>query len=346
MRRLYLDEFHPVSQLKLGDHTPPIPRFPIIDMHGHMGSMMLGENYSEAYDTSRQAELLRECGLEALVSLELVWGESFARLRDKLSPEDGFFKIFPSVDLSGAGSPGFEKYVYNTLLAYRKDGVKCVKLWKNITLTCRGPDGGVLRLDSKWLAPVFAFAGELGLPVVIHVGDPPPFFQPNSPENEYYQCLCEYPEWSFCRPGIPSFEEHLEMQENMLAGNPDTVFVVAHVGSYSENLAKVSQWLESYPNMYIDVAARIDQLGRQPYTAREFLIRYQDRILFGSDYVPNIKDPRGFYGIHRRFFETRDEYFDHPFAGFLGNWKIYGVGLEENALKKIYRDNAKKILKL
>ena len=346
MRRLYLDEFHPVTQLKLNDHTPRQPRFPIIDMHGHMGPMLLGERYDECYDTVRQAELLRACGLETLVSLELVWGDSYRRLQDKLSAAADFFVIFPSVDLSGIGSPGFEKEVYNTLLEYHGNGVKGIKLWKNITLTCRLPEGGVLKLDSPWLKPVFAYAGEFGLPIIIHVGDPPPFFQPNGPENEYYQCLYKHPEWSFCLPGIPGFEEHLEMQERMIESNPATTFVIAHVGSYAENLSQVSKWLDSFSNMYIDVAARIDQLGRQPYTAGDFLIKYQDRILFGTDYEPGIKEPQRFYDIHTRFFETMDEYFDHPFAGFLGNWKIYGVGLEDHVLKKIYRDNAKRILKL
>lgn len=346
MRRLYVDEFHPVAQLRLGNHTPVAPCFPVIDMHGHMGPMLLGEDYGERYDTARQAELLRACGLEKLVSLELVWGESYRRLQNKLAEADGFFQIFPSIDVSGIGSPGFEKHVYHTLLSYRNSEVRGIKLWKNLTLSCRAPDGSVLRLDSKWLAPVFAYAGELGLPIVIHVGDPPPFFQPNGPDNEYYQCLTQHPEWSFYRPGIPGFAEHLEMQEKMLANHPDTVFVIAHVGSYSEDLQTVSRWLQTYPNMHVDIAARIDQLGRQPYTARDFLIRHQDRILFGSDYTPDIADPGGFYAIHTRFLETTDEYFDHPFAGFLGGWKIYGVGLAEGVLRKIYRDNAKQLFNL
>jgi len=329
----------------LDDNTPEAPRFPMIDMHGHMGPIMLGENYEECYDAVEQAALLRACGVEKLVSMDLIWGDSYQRMQRKLEAAADFFPIFPSVDISDAGYPSFERDVYNTLLSYRSDGVKGLKLWKNITLNCKAPDGGVLRPDSKWLAPVFAYAGELGLPVVIHIADPPSFFEANSPENEYYQCLLEHPEWSFFKPGIPDFEQHMEMQEGMLANNPGTTFVIAHVGSYSENLRQVSRWLDTYPNMYVDVAARIDQLGRQPYTAKEFLTRYQDRVLFGSDYVPDL-DAVSFYGIHRRFFETSDEYFDHPFAGFLGSWKIYGLDLEDEILKKLYRDNATKVFGL
>jgi predicted TIM-barrel fold metal-dependent hydrolase len=158
-------------------------------------------------------------------------------------------------------------------------------------------------------------------------------------------CLSKYPEWSFHRQGLASFEEHMEMQEAMLAQNPDTTFIVAHVGSYAENLKQVSGWLDTYPNMYIDVAARIDQLGRQPYTARAFIERHQDRILFGSDYEPTLT-PADFYPIHYRFFETNDEYFDHPFAGFLGIWKIYGIGLNDAVLEKIYFKNAQRVLGL
>lgn len=342
---IYLEDYAPETGLVLKQHIPPRPRFPVIDMHAHMGPMLLGEGYEAAYNTHQQKQLLQASGVEKLVSLELVWGDAFLKLKEKLSAGDGFFDVFPSVDVSRFEEPGFERMVYQTLKEYANDGVHGLKLWKNITLNLRDADGHPLRLNDKKLRPVFQYAGEFGLPIVIHVGDPPQFFMENSPKNEYYLCLTKHPEWSFHVSGLPTFQEHIEMQEAMIAENPGTTFVVAHVGSYSENLDQVSKWLDAYPNMYIDISARIDQLGRQPYTSLAFLKRFEDRILFGTDYEPTIA-PSDFYSIHYRFLETKDEYFDHPFAGFLGIWKIYGIDLDDTALEKIYKKNAQRVLGL
>ena len=138
------------------------------------------------------------------------------------------------------------------------------------------------------------------------------------------------------------------MQEHLLERHPDVTFVIAHVGSYAENLGQVSKWLDRYPNMYVDISARLDQLGRQPYSSRRFLQKYQDRVLFGTDFEARFSPERirSFYDTHYRFLQTEEEYFDHPFADMLGQWKIYGVNLEPDVLKKIYHDNAQRILGL
>ena len=138
------------------------------------------------------------------------------------------------------------------------------------------------------------------------------------------------------------------MQENVIRSHPKTTFVVAHVGSYAENIAQVSDWMERYPNMLVDVAARLDQLGRQPYTAKAFIERFQDRVLFGTDYEGGFDEARtrSFYHTHYRFFQTRDEYFDHPFPDMLGQWKVCGLGLDESVLRKLYRDNAIRVFGL
>jgi len=345
MDRLYLDEFNPQTELVTAVNDVRTPRFPVIDMHAHLGPMLLGSDYAQAYDTLSLKQTLQACGVERMVSLELVWDDAYARLLEKLAPGGDFFAVFPSVDVSRFEDSGFESMVYRTLASYKRDGVKGIKLWKNITLSVTGSSGARLRLDEPRLAPVFAYAGALGIPIVIHIGDPPPFFKPNGAGNEYYSCLYKHPEWSFCKPGMPSFEAHLEMQEKMLAAHPATQFVIAHIGSYAENLARVSEWLVRYPNMNVDISARVDQLGRQPFAAREFLIAHQDRILFGTDFETGITPP-DFYATHYRFMETKDEYFDHPFAGFLCKWKIYGVDLPAPVLEKIYRLNARRILGL
>ena len=348
LRRLYADEFHPKSELVLEQHPDALPPFPVIDMHAHFGPLLLGEHYEEAFDTERSCEVFRELGLEKVFCLELVWGADYDRLCRKLEASKGMIVPVGSVDVFQALEPDFEDTVYRTLRDLKAKGCVALKLWKNMTLMGEAHFGRNLPLNDPHYEPLWQACGELGLPIVIHVADPPCFFTPIEPENEHYVCLSRHPEWSFYRPGLFSFEEHMAMQEAVIRDHPNTTFVVAHVGSYAENLGQVGKWLEKYPNMYVDVAARLDQLGRQPYTARAFVERWQDRVLFGTDYEGRftMERTREFYHTHFRFFQTWDEYFDHPFPDFLGQWKVCGLGLEESVLKKLYHDNAAKVFGL
>ena len=336
------------SELKTVQHPEVMPPFPVIDMHAHFGPLLLGDNYESVYDTRRSCEILRSMGIEKIFCLELVWDGEYDRLCRKLEASDGMILPVGSVDVFRALEPDFEKTVFRTLRDLKAKGCVALKLWKNMTLMGEERFGRNLRLDDPHFEPLWQAAGEEGLPVVIHVADPPCFFRPITPDNEHYTCLSQHPEWSFYRPGLFSFEEHMEMQENVIRSHPKTTFVVAHVGSYAENLAQVSDWMERYPNMLVDVAARLDQLGRQPYTAKAFIERFQDRVLFGTDYEGGFDEARtrSFYHTHYRFFQTRDEYFDHPFPDMLGQWKVCGLGLDESVLRKLYRDNAIRVFGL
>ena len=286
--------------------------------------------------------------IEKILCLELVWGDSYDRLARKLEASEGMILPVGSVDVFQALETGFEALVYRTLTELKAKGSPALKLWKNMTLMGQGHFGRNLPLNDEHYEPLWNYCGELGLPIIIHVADPPCFFRPIGPDNEHFNCLSKHPEWSFFGKGLFSFEEHMAMQEAVIAEHPQTTVVVAHIGSYAENLGQVSRWLEQYPNMYVDVAARLDQLGRQPYSAKAFLERWQDRVLFGTDYEGWFppERTRDFYHTHFRFFQTTDEYFDHPFADFLGQWKIYGLGLDDGVLRKLYRDNAVRIFNL
>ena len=348
MRRVYADEFHPRSELALPRHPETMPPFPVIDMHAHFGPLLLGERYEEEYDTRRCCETLREMGLERIFCLELVWDGEYDRLCRKLEASDGMIVPVGSVDVFKALEPDFEDHVYRVLRDLKAKGSPAVKLWKNMTLMGQERFGRNLALDDPHFEPLWQACGELGLPIIIHVADPPCFFKPIDTDNEHYVCLSRHPEWSVYKPGLFSFEEHMRMQEAVIRAHPKTTFVVAHVGSYAENLPQVSKWLEQYPNLYVDVAARLDQLGRQPYTARAFIERWQDRVMFGTDYEGwfSPERTREFYHTHYRFFQTWDEYFDQPFPDFLGQWKICGLGLERTVLRKLYRDNAIRVFGL
>ena len=168
------------------------------------------------------------------------------------------------------------------------------------------------------------------------------FFDPIDKTNERYEELFEHPEWSYASNEFYRFEELLESQQNLLRDNPGTRFIVAHVGSCAEDLKRVGEMLDEYPNMYVDTAERIAELGRQPYTSRKFIIKYQDRILYGSDLIPNEGNITGNY----RFFETYDEYFQYNNwdEHNQGRWNIYGIGLPNDVLKKIYFENALKVI--
>lgn len=348
MEKICAGEFHPRCELVLPEHPDALPPFPVVDMHAHFGPLLLGEDYERKFDTRDSCRVLREMGLEKVFCLELVWGGEYDRLCRKLEASDGMIVPVGSVDVFRALEPDFEEQVYRTLRDLKSKGCVALKLWKNMTLMGAEHFGRNLPLNDAHFEPLWQACGEMKLPVIIHVADPPCFFKPIDPQNEHYICLSKHPEWSFYRPGLFSFEEHMQMQEAVIREHPDTLFVVAHVGSYAENLAQVSRWLEQYPNMLVDVAARLDQLGRQPYTARAFIERWQDRVLFGTDYEGwySPERTREFYHTHFRFFQTRDEYFDHPFPDFLGQWKICGLGLEAPVLRKLYHDNAARVFGL
>jgi predicted TIM-barrel fold metal-dependent hydrolase len=193
-----------------------------------------------------------------------------------------------------------------------------------------------------------------GIPVAIHIADPVAFFDPIDRFNERFEELNNHPDWSFEGKDFPSFEELLAARDRVYARHPKTTFISLHVGHYAENLAHVGTSLDKFRNMYVETGARIGELGRQPRTSRRFFDRYQDRILFGTDAVPNGKEtPQQIFGdelykIYYRFLETEDEYFEYAPAPVppQGRWRIYGLGLTDQVLEKVYNENAARLLKL
>jgi predicted TIM-barrel fold metal-dependent hydrolase len=190
------------------------------------------------------------------------------------------------------------------------------------------------------------------MPVAIHVSDPLAFFSPTDRFNERYEELSNHPDWSFASFGFPSNAELLEARNRVFARHPKTQFVALHVGNFAEDLENVSTNLDRFPNMSVDIAARLNELGRQPRAARRFFDKYQDRILFGTDATPHgDKYPQQLfcdelYRIYVRFLETDDEYFDYAPAAVppQGRWRISGIDMPDEVLRKVYNQNAARLL--
>ncbi|MGH9753033.1 MAG: amidohydrolase family protein [Blastocatellia bacterium] len=330
---LRLSAFAPRSTLVTPVHEIKRAKFPAIDYHNHL-------------DAQAPDEVLRvmdDCDIERVVNITMRVGEEALEMIDRwrnFAPDR--FATIGWMDWSDLGKPDFFfKRAVERLERLVERGACGIKIWKDLGLTLRDGAGELLRVDDERLAPLFEKAAELNAPVMFHTADPDAFFLPIDRFNERYEELAAHPDWGFHGSHF-SKDELLAQRDRVFERHPKTVFVAAHVAEKAENLAYVSALLDKHPNLYIDIGARIAELGRQPYTAREFFIRHAGRILFGTDLVPDVE----MYRLHFRFLETADEYFDYPsHASRQGRWRIYGLHLPDEVLWKVYRENALRLLK-
>jgi predicted TIM-barrel fold metal-dependent hydrolase len=280
----------------------------------------------------------------ALVNLDGRWGrelEENLERYDRAHP--GRFYSFCHLDWRLLDQPGGEDRLVASLERSIAAGARGLKVWKDLGMSVRVHNRSIM-LDDPRLAAVWARAGELGVPVLIHVADPIAFFHPADLHNERLEELLRSPKSSRSREGLEEFHRLHDSFENVVASHPSTRFVGAH-GLWPENLAHVSAMLDHYPNLSIDIAARAAEFGRQPRAARLLLTRHQDRVLFGTDIYPI---DRNAHQIYFRLLETNDEAFSYSTDPIppCGRWPIYGLGLEEHVLVQIYRENARKLLGL
>lgn len=331
---LRLLDWQPRSQMVVKETRLLKPKFPVIDMHNHLGEEDLARQYLEEMD---------KAGVWKVVSLDANSANNaykeHIRVYHGLSAER--FLIFFRPDFSGIDEPGFGEHEAQKLADAVRLGARGLKIAKNLGLGVRDKSGRLVPVDDPRIDPVWAKCAELGIPVMIHVSDPKAFFTPLDRFNERYDELADHPDWLFHGKDYPSKEEILAQRNRVMARHPQTIFIGAHCGNLPEELHTVSMWLDVYPNFYVDINARISELGRQPYTARRFLIKYQDRVVFGTDTPPRAEAYRTYY----RFLETDDEYFDPtPAHKQQGRWMIYGLYLPDQVLEKIYNKNALRIL--
>ena len=341
-----LEDFKPQPKLVTKRTRVDKPKFPVIDAHNH-----LGEPFGGGWDQKPLRELLDrldEAGVTHYVDLDGGWGEDilYAHLKHFKESAPERFQIFGGVDWSRWDSlgDGFPNWAAGRLKVQKKAGAQGLKIWKPFGLHVRDHHGQLVKVDDARLDPIWEAASELGLPVLIHVADPVAFFDPIDETNERWEELGKHPDWAFTSPPFPPFTEILNGLKNLVARHPATVFIGAHVGCYGENLGWVGQMLDECPNYFIDISARLGELGRQPYTARKFFIQYQDRILFGSDMGSNLNA----YRLYYRFLESDDEYFNYNTSEVpaQGRWHVCGMYLPDDVLRKVYSENAKRILRI
>ncbi|HOJ11457.1 MAG TPA: amidohydrolase family protein [Clostridiales bacterium] len=343
-KNILLSEYAPKSELVVKEHEVRKPRFNAIDFHIHLRYMLKEYNNKIDYDIKNVVEEFKSFGIKHIVNLD-----GFPELLDRMLGKtgqynDNFITTFGRLDFTKIDNPDFDKYVKQILKDFKSKGIKGLKVWKDLNLKIKDKQGKCIPPDDERLRVVWETAADLGLVVLTHIADPKAFFKPININNERFEELNRRPDWSFYGPEYFEFEELMEMQYNMVSKNSDTIFVLSHVASSSENLGYVSECMDLCSNMYVDIAGRISELGRQPYSARKFFNKYQDRILFGTDSTPLGNN----YLRNYRFLETWDEYFDYEdsIVPRRGRWEIYGIGLEEHVLEKIYFKNAEKLLGL
>jgi len=343
-----LTDFKPKSQLVTKTTLVNKPKFPVIDAHNHLGEPFGGGWDAPQKPLSELLDLLDEAGVTHYVDLDGGWGEDilYRHLDIFKAKAPDKFQIFGGVDWSKWESmgDGFPDWAANRLKVQKDAGAQGLKIWKLFGLHVKDHTGKLVDVDDERLIPIWETAGELGLPVLAHVADPVAFFDPIDETNERWEEIGAHPDWAFTSPPFPSFMHIMDCFKNLVKRHANTTFIGAHVGCYGENLGWVGQMLDDCPNYYIDISARLGELGRQPYTARKFFIQYQDRILFGSDMSPDLDA----YRLCYRLLETDDEYFNYNTSEVPGQGRFYAYGLylPDEVLKKIYSENAKKVLKI
>ena len=359
---LSLSEYQPKSMLHVRETRVERARFPVIDIHTHISVSAKSEHGvdigAERSYLGTPEELLPVMDRKNIRSMVNLTGGFGNGLTDVISKYDlrfpDRFYSFAEPSYARFLEPNYPRLQAEAIETAHRAGAKGLKILKTLGLYLREniTSGKLVKIDDARFDPMWDACGQLKMPVAIHVSDPIAFFTPTDRYNERYEELNNHPDWSFYGHDFPSNAELLDARNRVFARHPKTQFIALHAGNFAEDLGNVSDCLDRYPNMTIDIAARIGELGRQPRTAGRFFDKYQDRILFGTDATPHGDEtPQQvfndkLYEIYYRFLETGDEYFDYAPANVppQGRWRIYGIELPEAILEKVYNGNAARLL--
>ena len=344
---LRLTDWHPRSQLTAAVTDVRRGAAPCIDVHNHLGRWLTGTDWTTP-DVSALLELMDDHGVQTLVNLDGMWADELDANLDRYDrAHPGRFLTFCQLDWSLLGAPDGEEALRAQLTDSARRGARGVKVWKSVGLAVRDGSGSLVLPDDPRVVRTLGLAGELGLPVLIHVADPKAFFEPLDARNERVDELLVNPDWSFADRSIyPTFDRLLQALENLVSATPGTRYIGAHAGCAAEDLDRVERLLDVAPNYSIDIAGRMAELGRQPRRTRQLIARHPDRVLFGTDAYPLTGRQ---LEVHFRFLETADEAFEYAPGEEVppqGRWTVSGLDLPEHLLRAVYADNARRVLGL
>jgi predicted TIM-barrel fold metal-dependent hydrolase len=361
---LELSQYEPRSMLHVHESRVERSKFPNIDFHTHISASTKSEKGVELSPDREYLGTPQELlsvmdrkNIRAMVNLtggyESGLAEGVAKY-DRAYP--GRFYTFTEPSYSRFKEADYPKLQAQAVEHAHRDGARGLKILKTLGLYLREniTSGTLVKIDDSRFDPMWEVCGQLNIPVAIHISDPIAFFTPTDRYNERYEELNNHPDWSFYGGDFPSNAELIAARNRVFGRHPNTQFVALHVGNFSEDLNNVGENLDRFPNMSVDIAARVGELGRQPVTARKVFDKYQDRILFATDATPHGDEfPQQvfndqLYEIYYRFLETNDEYFDYAPAKIppQGRWRIYGINLPDTILRKVYYENAARLLRI
>ncbi len=327
-------EYRPVSTLVVPQHPVPRAKYPVIDIHSHQPTPVTAEQFdalAASMDPLNLKVLVNSSGVSGDRLVQSLAAIKASRHRDRMVQ-------FTTITFRDVG-PGFGQRAAQQLEADVKAGALGVgELNKNFGLTVKKVDGSRLALDDPELDPIWQTAARLSIPVFIHTADPQEFFGEMNLQNERWLELSLYPDRRWPSPPNPSFNDLMGERDRLFKRHPKTTFIAAHMGWHANDLGRLGRMFDTMPNVYGEVGAVLYDLGRQPRAAHDFFVKYQDRILFGKDsYQPDE------FPYFWRTFETTDEYFDY-YRDYHAFWKLYGMGLPDEVLKKLYYRNALKLV--
>jgi len=309
-------DYDPTPMLVVEENLVPKAKYPVADIHSHQRA-----NPENAEELIAEMDALN---VQLLVNLSGGSGEELRAALEAVrnTPYPDRFFLFANVDWSDVG-PGFGERAAAQLQADIEAGAIGLKVFKDLGMTAVKADGSRLHIDDPELDPVWELVGRMNVPVLIHTAEPPAFFETPDYTNERWLELALFPSRRNYDPDQVDFETLLAERDRMFKKHPNTRFIAAHFGYHAHDLKGAAEALDAIPNMYFDLSAVLYDFGRQPRAAREFFIETE-------------------YPYYWRVFETADEYFDY-YRDYHAYWKLYGMDLPDDVLRKIYYENALKV---
>jgi uncharacterized protein len=325
-------DYRPKSTLVTPAHLVKKAKYPAVDYHGHPQGLL-----GSAEGLTTLVTALDSLNVRLMVAADNMSGERLQRAMAVINASPTMkdrVRVLAGIDFRNVGPGWAEKAVAQLEADVAAGAVGVGEIGKDFGLSIRKPDGSRLKIDDPELDPIWDACARLKLPVFIHTADPQEFFEPVDYTNERWLEISLFPGRRYPPDKFPKFEEVMAERDNLFRKHPKTTFVAAHMGWHANDLGRLGKMMTEMPNLYTEVGAVLYDIGRQPRSAHDFFVKFQDRILFGKDSFQPEE-----YPYYWRVFETRDDYFDY-YRGYHAFWKLYGIDLPDTVLKKVYFQNA------